>query len=95
MGSAQDRKIKGGVEIERGTVDVAAPLASARHPSLRRGFGPSILDLPAPRHSRTVKWIKPKRNPSYRSTNLAFCALHPPSHFMSLLKSSQVFSVLQ
>jgi hypothetical protein len=55
MGSAQDCKTKGGVEIKRGTIDVAAPLASARHPSLRRGFGPSILDLPAPRHSRTVQ----------------------------------------
>ena len=56
MGSAQDRKIEGGVEIKRGTVDVAAPLASsARRTCLRLGFGPYHIYLPAPRHSRTVQ----------------------------------------
>ena len=55
MGSAQDRKIKGGVEIKRGTVDVAAPLASAREHACGSGLAPTILDLPAPRHSRTVQ----------------------------------------
>jgi hypothetical protein len=40
MGSAQDRKIEGGVDIKRGTVDVAAPLASARRTCLRLRFGP-------------------------------------------------------
>jgi hypothetical protein len=40
MGSAQDRKIEGGVDIKRGMVDVAAPLASARRTCLRLRFGP-------------------------------------------------------
>ena len=40
--AAQDRKIIGGVEIKRGAVDVAAPLASART-SLQLAFGSYLL----------------------------------------------------
>jgi hypothetical protein len=43
MGSAQDRKIKGGVEIKRGTVDVAAPLASAQEHACGLGLAPTIF----------------------------------------------------
>jgi hypothetical protein len=49
MGSAQDRKIKGGVEIKRGTVDVFGPYHIG--PSCSAPFSYSTMISPTPRDS--------------------------------------------